>query len=97
PAPGWGKPPASVPRPGASGPPPAGPPPPPPPPGAPHAEVWQEAYGRLSADTHPHIAAAFPLLAADMRVSGYPFALELMLDAVAALGPVAGEERRKSG
>ncbi|MFB6816651.1 TetR/AcrR family transcriptional regulator [Streptomyces sp. NPDC056347] len=61
------------------------------------AEVWQEAYGRLSADTHPHIAAAFPLLAADMRVSGYPFALELMLDAVAALGPVAGEERRKSG
>ncbi|MET9917663.1 TetR/AcrR family transcriptional regulator [Streptomyces sp. NPDC006435] len=54
-------------------------------------EVWQEAYGRLTPDTHPHIAAAFPLLAADMRGSGYPFALELMLDAVAALKPASGE------
>ncbi|WP_405747126.1 TetR/AcrR family transcriptional regulator [Streptomyces sp. NBC_01525] len=53
------------------------------------AEVWQEVYGRLTSDTHPHIAATFPLLAADMRGSGYPFALELMLDAVAALKPVA--------
>ncbi|GAA3195781.1 MULTISPECIES: TetR/AcrR family transcriptional regulator [Streptomyces] len=53
------------------------------------AEVWQEVYGRLTPDTHPHIAAAFPLLAADMRSSGYPFALELMLDAVAALKPAA--------
>ncbi|MFE0647146.1 TetR/AcrR family transcriptional regulator [Streptomyces sp. NPDC059534] len=56
------------------------------------AEVWNAVYGKLSADTHPHIAATFPLLAADMRESGYPFALELMLGAVAALRP----ERRNS-
>ncbi|WP_331754538.1 TetR/AcrR family transcriptional regulator (plasmid) [Streptomyces sp. NBC_00012] len=55
-------------------------------------EVWKEAYGRLTSDTHPHIAATFPLLAADMRGSGYPFALELMLDAMAALKPAADEE-----
>ncbi|SEB73955.1 TetR/AcrR family transcriptional regulator [Streptomyces sp. TLI_105] len=51
------------------------------------AEVWHAVYGRLSPDTHPNIAATFPLLAADMRDSGYPFALELMLGAVAALRP----------
>ncbi|MET9674919.1 TetR/AcrR family transcriptional regulator [Streptomyces sp. NPDC006482] len=50
-------------------------------------EVWQSVYSRLSADTHPNIAATYPLLAADMRDSGYPFALELMLVAVAALRP----------
>ncbi|MFD8971139.1 MULTISPECIES: TetR/AcrR family transcriptional regulator [Streptomyces] len=50
-------------------------------------EVWQSVYGKLSADTHPNIAATYPLLAADMRDSGYPFALELMLSAVAALRP----------
>ncbi|MEU5220609.1 TetR/AcrR family transcriptional regulator [Streptomyces sp. NPDC020807] len=50
-------------------------------------EVWQSVYGKLSAETHPHIAAIFPLLAADMRDSGYPFALELMLGAVEALRP----------
>lgn len=50
-------------------------------------EVWQAVYGRLSPDTHPNIAATYPLLAADMRDSGYPFALELMLSAVAALRP----------
>nr|WSX48792.1 TetR/AcrR family transcriptional regulator [Streptomyces sp. NBC_00974] len=54
-------------------------------------EVWNSVYGRLSADTHPHIAAAFPLLASDMRDSGYPFALELMLSAMAALRPAAAE------
>ncbi|MGW1011189.1 TetR/AcrR family transcriptional regulator [Streptomyces termitum] len=53
------------------------------------AEVWREVYGRLPADSHPHVAATFPLLAADMRDSGYPFALELMLAAVAALHPDA--------
>ncbi|MEU8759246.1 TetR/AcrR family transcriptional regulator [Streptomyces sp. NPDC048659] len=47
-------------------------------------QVWHEAYGKLSATTHPHVAATFPLLAADMRDSGHPFALELMLDAVGA-------------
>ncbi|AZM92246.1 MULTISPECIES: TetR/AcrR family transcriptional regulator [Streptomyces] len=52
-------------------------------------EVWHEVYGRLPPETHPNIAATFPLLAADMRDSGYPFALELMLAAVAALHPAA--------
>lgn len=47
-------------------------------------QVWHAAYGKLSAASHPHIAATFPLLAADMRESGHPFALELMLDAVGA-------------
>ncbi|MFF5701152.1 TetR/AcrR family transcriptional regulator [Streptomyces sp. NPDC012794] len=51
--------------------------------------VWNSVYGRLPADTHPHIAAVFPLLAADMRDSGYPFALELMLGALEALRPPA--------
>ncbi|MFF2507762.1 TetR/AcrR family transcriptional regulator [Streptomyces sp. NPDC058067] len=51
--------------------------------------VWHQAYGTLPADTHPNIAATFRLLAADMRESGYPFALELMLDAAAALRPAA--------
>ncbi|BAU81639.1 hypothetical protein SLA_0685 [Streptomyces laurentii] len=54
-------------------------------------EVWNSVYGRLSADTHPNIAAVFPLLAADMRASGYPFALELMLGAMAAFRPAATE------
>ncbi|MFC0598200.1 TetR/AcrR family transcriptional regulator [Streptomyces palmae] len=53
------------------------------------AEVWHQAYGRLPADTHPNVAATFPLLAADMRGSGYPFALELLLDAIAARLPAA--------
>ncbi|MFF0559556.1 helix-turn-helix domain-containing protein [Streptomyces sp. NPDC004266] len=53
-------------------------------------EVWHAVYGRLSPETHPNIAATFPLLAADMRDSGYPFALELMLAAVAALRPADG-------
>ncbi|MET9950070.1 TetR/AcrR family transcriptional regulator [Streptomyces sp. NPDC006339] len=46
--------------------------------------VWHAVYGKLSADTHPHVAATFPLLAEDMRDSGHPFALELLLDAVEA-------------
>lgn len=54
--------------------------------------VWLASYGRLSPDTHPHIAATLPLLAADMRGSGYPFALELMLDAAAARLPGGGGE-----
>ncbi|MFF4173067.1 TetR/AcrR family transcriptional regulator [Streptomyces sp. NPDC001744] len=53
--------------------------------------VWNSVYGRLTADTHPNVAAVFPLLAADMRDSGYPFALELMLSAMAALRPAAAE------
>ncbi|WP_275466059.1 TetR/AcrR family transcriptional regulator [Streptomyces noursei] len=50
-------------------------------------EVWQAAYGRLAADTHPNIAATAPLLAADMRRSGYPYALDLLLAAAAARLP----------
>ncbi|MFD0279423.1 TetR/AcrR family transcriptional regulator [Kitasatospora sp. NPDC127111] len=46
--------------------------------------VWQASYAKLPAATHPHIAATAHLLAADMRGSGYPFALELLLDAAAA-------------
>ncbi|MEV6357059.1 helix-turn-helix domain-containing protein [Streptomyces hydrogenans] len=53
------------------------------------AEVWGQVYGRLTAETHPHIAATYPLLASDMRDSGYPFALELMLTALATLHPDA--------
>ncbi|MFF8713226.1 hypothetical protein ACF07T_17605 [Streptomyces sp. NPDC015184] len=49
-------------------------------------------YGRSTPDTPPHIAAAFPLLAADMRGGGHPFALEPVLDAVAALKPASGEQ-----
>ncbi|MFJ2931775.1 TetR/AcrR family transcriptional regulator [Streptomyces sp. NPDC087219] len=53
------------------------------------AEVWHAVYGRLPAGTHPHVAATFPLLAADMRDSGYPFALELLLAGAATLSPRA--------
>ncbi|MFF0414294.1 TetR/AcrR family transcriptional regulator [Kitasatospora sp. NPDC004745] len=45
--------------------------------------VWQASYARLDATTHPHIAATADLLTADMHRSGYPFALELLLDAAA--------------
>ncbi|MGW3206928.1 TetR/AcrR family transcriptional regulator [Streptomyces sp. NPDC001135] len=45
------------------------------------AEVWRSTYGRLPADTHPHIAATAPHLVASMRSSSYPAALELLLTA----------------
>jgi AcrR family transcriptional regulator len=47
-------------------------------------EVWRSTYGRLPATTHPHVAEAAPLLAAEMVTSAHPAALELLLDAVAA-------------
>ncbi|MFD7320395.1 TetR/AcrR family transcriptional regulator [Streptomyces sp. NPDC059875] len=47
-------------------------------------EVWLASYGKLPPETHPNIVATLPLLATDMRDSGYPFALELTLDAAAA-------------
>ncbi|MFB7937543.1 TetR/AcrR family transcriptional regulator [Streptomyces sp. NPDC056049] len=68
--------------------------------GAADTEVWSEVYGRLTPDTHPHIAATYPLLAADMTRSGYPFALELLLTALETLHPDAeasterGREKR---
>ncbi|MFG2561364.1 TetR/AcrR family transcriptional regulator [Streptomyces sp. NPDC048496] len=55
-------------------------------------QVWQDRYGRLEASAYPHIGATVSLLAADMMHSGYPFALELLLDAVAARLPGAGGE-----
>ncbi|MFG2127245.1 TetR/AcrR family transcriptional regulator [Streptomyces sp. NPDC048751] len=48
------------------------------------AQVWRETYARLPADTHPHIAATARHLAAAMRHSSYPAALELLLSAAAA-------------
>ncbi|MBO1413366.1 TetR/AcrR family transcriptional regulator, partial [Streptomyces sp. FH025] len=47
-------------------------------------EVWQASYARLDATTHPNIAATARLLTADMPLSGYPYALELLLDAAEA-------------
>ncbi|WP_436530847.1 TetR/AcrR family transcriptional regulator [Actinoplanes sp. HUAS TT8] len=47
-------------------------------------EVWRSTYGHLPAASHPNIAAAAPLLAAEMVRSAYPSALDLLLDAVAA-------------
>ncbi|GAA2101971.1 TetR/AcrR family transcriptional regulator [Kitasatospora saccharophila] len=54
-----------------------------------HADsgVWDTAYRDLSPDTHPHITATADLLAADMRRSAYPLALDLLLDALAARLP----------
>ncbi|GAA5020689.1 TetR/AcrR family transcriptional regulator [Kitasatospora paranensis] len=52
--------------------------------------VWQARYACLDPATHPHIAATSALLAEDMQRSGYPFALELLLDAVAARLPDRG-------
>ncbi|MFE6868653.1 TetR/AcrR family transcriptional regulator [Kitasatospora sp. NPDC057692] len=46
--------------------------------------VWQASYARVDAAANPHIAATAHLLAADMRRSGYPFALDLLLDAAGA-------------
>ncbi|WP_031172370.1 TetR/AcrR family transcriptional regulator [Streptomyces durhamensis] len=45
------------------------------------ADVWRSIYGRLPADTHPHIAATASRLVATMRSSSYPAALELLLTA----------------
>ncbi|MCX4745936.1 TetR/AcrR family transcriptional regulator [Kitasatospora sp. NBC_01287] len=50
-------------------------------------DVWQYRYAHLDPGTHPNIAATAALLAADMQLSGYPFALELLLDAIAARLP----------
>lgn len=55
------------------------------------AEVWRTTYARLSAGTHPHIAATARHLVADMRRSSYPVALDLLLSAAAArLAEVSG-------
>ncbi|MFF1903522.1 TetR/AcrR family transcriptional regulator [Kitasatospora sp. NPDC058218] len=46
--------------------------------------VWRVRYSRLGPDTHPNIAATVDLLITDMDRSGYPFALDLLLEAAAA-------------
>ncbi|WAZ25842.1 TetR/AcrR family transcriptional regulator [Streptomyces cinnabarinus] len=46
--------------------------------------VWKATYARLPADTHPHIAATARHLVADMRLSSYPAALDLLLSAAGA-------------
>ncbi|MFB7668296.1 TetR/AcrR family transcriptional regulator [Kitasatospora sp. NPDC056138] len=53
-------------------------------------QVWQASYARLDAATHPHITATAHLLATDMRRSGYPYALDLLLDAAEARLRAAG-------
>ncbi|GGV81786.1 TetR family transcriptional regulator [Streptomyces gelaticus] len=55
-------------------------------------QVWKHRYGRLDANDYPHIAGTVRLLAAEMTLSGYPFALELLLDAAEARLPEAAGE-----
>ncbi|GAA2746920.1 TetR/AcrR family transcriptional regulator [Kitasatospora cinereorecta] len=43
-------------------------------------DMWESTYAHLPADTHPHIAATAPLLAARMKDSAYPAALDMLLD-----------------
>ncbi|MFI0806169.1 TetR/AcrR family transcriptional regulator [Streptomyces echinatus] len=45
------------------------------------AQVWRTTYGRLPAESHPHIAATARHLVTTMRASSYPAALDLFLDA----------------
>ncbi|GAB7188221.1 TetR/AcrR family transcriptional regulator [Kitasatospora sp. Ki12] len=56
-------------------------------------QVWQASYARLDAATHPHIAATADLLTTDMRRSGYPYALDLLLDAAEARLRAVGGKR----
>ncbi|MFF3322436.1 TetR/AcrR family transcriptional regulator [Streptomyces sp. NPDC002889] len=46
--------------------------------------VWRATYARLPADTHPHIAPAAPHLIAEMNVSAYPAALDMLIESAAA-------------
>ncbi|MDV5143008.1 TetR/AcrR family transcriptional regulator [Streptomyces sp. SBC-4] len=53
--------------------------------------MWESTYARLSAASHPHIAATADLLAARMNHSAYPAALDMLLDsAESRLGRLAG-------
>jgi len=45
--------------------------------------VWRATYARLPADTYPNIAATARHLVVDMRHSGYPVALDMLLTAAA--------------
>jgi AcrR family transcriptional regulator len=61
------------------------------------AEVWHTTYARLSAGTHPNIAATARHLVADMERSSYPVALDLLLSAAAArLAAITGAPDSRS-
>ncbi|WP_338674419.1 TetR/AcrR family transcriptional regulator [Streptomyces sp. SCSIO 30461] len=46
--------------------------------------VWRATYAGLPASTHPHIAPAAPYLVAEMNVSAYPAALDMLIESAAA-------------
>ena len=47
-------------------------------------DAWDTVYAALPAHSHPNIASCAGPLAASMRASAYPAALELLLDGIAA-------------
>jgi AcrR family transcriptional regulator len=55
-------------------------------------EVWQGTYAKLVPETHPNIAATMPLLDAEMQHGAFGFALDLLLDAIAARLPAAASD-----
>ncbi|MFJ8668834.1 TetR/AcrR family transcriptional regulator [Streptomyces sp. NPDC093600] len=62
--------------------------------------AWTGAYAAVPAATHPHIAAAAPYLASVEDDANFGFALDLMLDAIAARAPapdLAGAEGTPAG
>ncbi|MEU2113403.1 TetR/AcrR family transcriptional regulator [Streptomyces sp. NPDC087659] len=46
--------------------------------------VWQATYARLPEETHPHIAPAARYLVAEMNVSAYPAALDMLIASAAS-------------
>ncbi|MEU0628523.1 TetR/AcrR family transcriptional regulator C-terminal domain-containing protein [Streptomyces sp. NPDC005989] len=52
--------------------------------------AWSGEYAAVPAATHPHIAAAAPYLASVDDDANFHFALDLMLDAIAARAPASG-------
>ncbi|MEU2261880.1 TetR/AcrR family transcriptional regulator [Streptomyces sp. NPDC019645] len=46
--------------------------------------VWQATYARLPVETHPHIAPAARYLVAEMNVSAYPAALDMLIESAAS-------------
>ncbi|MFF8844218.1 TetR/AcrR family transcriptional regulator [Streptomyces sp. NPDC015127] len=51
---------------------------------------WSREYAAVPAATHPHLAAAAPYLAAVDDEANFLFALDLVLDAIAARAPSPG-------
>ncbi|MCX4862584.1 TetR/AcrR family transcriptional regulator [Streptomyces sp. NBC_00257] len=52
--------------------------------------AWSGEYAAVPAETHPHIAAAAPYLTSVDDDADFDFALDLMLDAIAARAPGKG-------